>query len=136
MPIIKAISAAITLGIGGVVFGPLGWTAALWGTFGAFAAGGAGLLLTVSSSRRTLDQLSPWRLGAFGAVMGVLAPPAYMFLMTGVYWGPVLSLVATMSGVLGGAVGYGLVVAAKRAPSELAPGDEARMLDAGGIAGG
>ena len=67
--------------------------------------------------------------------MGFLGPPVYMLLMTGVYWGPVLSLVATMSGVLGGAVGYGLVVAAKRAPSELAPGDEAPMLDSVGTYG-
>ena len=121
---------------GGVIFGPLGWTAALWGTFGAFGAAGAGLLLTVSSSRRTLDQLSPWRLGAFGAVMGFLAPPVYMLLSTGVYWGPVLSMVATASGVLGGIVGYGLVEVAKRAPSELAAGDETRSLESAETAGG
>jgi len=124
------------LGLGGVVFGPLGWTAALWASFGAFAAGGAGLLLTALGSRQTLEQLSPWRLGAFGAVMGFLAPPAYMFLMTGVFWGPTLSLVATISGLLGGALGSGLVLAAKRAPRELSTGGESLMLGSAETAGG
>ncbi len=124
------------LGLGGIVFGPLGWTVALWGGFGAFAASGAGLLLTALGSRQTLDQLSPLRLGAFGLVMGFLAPPAYMFLMTGVFWGPTLSIVATISGVVGGALGSGLVLAAKRAPPELSTGGETRMLGSAETAGG
>jgi hypothetical protein len=114
----------------GVVFGSLGWTAALWGTFGAFGAAGAGALLTLSSSRRTFDQVSPWRLAAFGAAMGFLAPPAYMFVMTGAYWGPVLSILAAASGVLGGSIGYGLVAVAKRAPTELVSGNEPALLEA------
>lgn len=118
------------LGLGGVVFGHLGWTALLWAGFGAFAAGGAGVLLTVLGSRLTLEQLSPWRLAAFGAVMGFVAPPAYMFMMTGVFWGPVLSMVATISGALGAALGAGLVVAAKRAPPDLSPGQEGPVLGA------
>ena len=124
------------LGLGGIVFGPLGWTVALWGGFGAFAASGAGLLLTALGSRQTLEQLSPLRVGAFGLVMGFLAPPAYVFLMTGVFWGPTLSIVATISGVLGGALGSGLVLAAKRAPLDLPTGGQARVLGSGGNAGG
>ena len=124
------------LGLGGVVFGPLGWTAALWGGFGALAASGAGLLLTSLGSRQTLEQLSPLRVGAFGLVMGFLAPPAYMFLMTGVFWGPTLSIVATISGVLGGALGSGLVLAAKRAPADLPAGGERLALGSGVKLGG
>ena len=69
------------------------------------------MLLTVSSSRRTFDQLSPWNLAVLGAVMGFFAPPTYMFAMTGAYWGPVLGIVASASAVLGGSIGYGLVAA-------------------------
>lgn len=125
--------ATSVLGLGGVVFGHLGWTALLWAGFGAFAAGGASFLLTMLGARLTLEELSPWRMAAFGAVMGFLAPPAYMFAMTGVFWGPVLSVVSTISGVLGGALGASLVVAAKRAPDELPAVEEMPML---GRAGG
>ena len=114
----------------GVIFGSLGWTAALWGTFGAFGTAGAGILLTVSSSRRTFDQVSPWHLAMFGAVMGFFAPPTYMFVMTGAYWGPVLSIVAGASALLGGSIGYGLVAAARRAPSEVTSGVEPGLLEA------
>ncbi len=120
------------LGLGGIVFGPLGWTAALWGGFGAFAASGAGLLLTALGSRQTLEELSPWRVGAFGTLMGFLAPPAYVFLMTGGYfWDPTVGLVAAISGVLGGALGSGLVLTAKRAPSELPARGQTHALGSG-----
>ncbi len=126
------------LGLGGIDFGTLGGTAALWGGFGAFAASGAGVLLTARGSRQTLEELSPWRVGAFGVVTGFLAPPAYIFLMTGGggFWNPTVGLVVTISGVLGGALGSGLVLTAKRAPPELLARGRAGPLGSGERADG
>ena len=125
------------LGLGSIAFDPLGLAAAVWGVFGAFAASGAGLLLTALGSRQTLEELSPWRVGAFGAVMGFLAPPIFVFLNTGSFWGPgagpfaVIATIATISGVLGGALGSGLVLTAQRAPSEELAHERAGALGAG-----
>ena len=124
------------LGIGSIVFGTLGWTAARWGGFGAFAASGAGLLLTALGSRQTLEELSPWRVGAFGALMGFLAPPAFVFLMTGSFWGPTVGLVAAISGVFGGALGSGLVLTAQHAPSEELARGRASAIGSGDPADG
>ena len=117
------------LGLGSIVFEPLGLSAAVWGVFGAFAASGAGLLLTTLGSRQTLEELSHWRVGAFGAVMGFLAPPIFVFLNTGSFWGPgagpfaVVATITAISTLLGAGIGSGLVLTAQRAPSqELASG--------------
>lgn len=73
--------------------------------------------------------MSHWRVGAFGAVLGFLGPPAFVFLNTGKFWGPgagpfgVIAAITTISCVLGAGLGSGLVMAAQRAPSkELASG--------------
>ena len=108
----------------GIDYWTLGLAAAVWGGFGAFAASGAGLLLTALGSRQILEELSHWRVGAFGAVMGFLAPPILVFLNTGSFWGPgvgpvgLIATIATISGVLGAGLGSGLVLTAQRAPYE------------------
>jgi len=111
------------LGIAGLVIGDVWSTATVWGFCGAFAASGAGLLLSALGTRRSLQQLSPWRVAAFGAVMGLLAPSAFLVLVTGSFWGPYMSLFATISGMVGGALGGGIVLIAQGAPpDELGPG--------------
>jgi len=121
------------LGISAIVIGDVAVTALIWGFFGAFAASGAGLLLSAVGRYGSIEELSPWRVGAFGAVMGLLAPSAFLLLFSGSIWGPGMGVFATISGLVGGALGSGLVLAAQHAPSkELAPGSSA-TLDAGDV---
>ena len=135
------------LGLSLLGFGIIDWLtlesgAALGGIFGAFAASGAGLLLTAFGSRQTLEELSPGRVGAFGAVLGFLAPPIFVFLNTGSFWGPgagplgLIAAIATISGVLGGALGSGLVLTAQRAPSGELAHERAGALGSGETADG
>jgi len=105
-------------------FGSLGMASAVWGGFGAFAASGAALLLAAFGSRQTLEELSPWRVAAFGAAMGFLAPPGFIFMVTGSFWAPgvasfgLVAFIATISALLGAGLGGGLVLSAQRAPIE------------------
>ena len=111
--------AVSVLGVGGLEFGSLGVTGALWAFFGAFATTGTGLLLLVLGSTGSLERLSPWRVAAFGALAGFVAPPAFVG-----FWGPTVALVASISSAFGAVLGGGLVWAAKRAPADqLTDGD-------------
>lgn len=103
------------LGLGGLSFGSLGWSAALWAGFGAFAAGGLGVFLAAVSAKSTLEELSAWRAGAGGAVLGSVAPLVLVFAVTGGFAAPAIGYVAGLSGLFGGLLGAGLVVTAKRA---------------------
>ena len=121
------------LGLGSIVFGTLGWTAALWGGFGAFATTGVGVLLATDGAKSTLEDLSPWRVAAFGAVMGLLAPPVLVFVVTGSFWAPGVGLVGGMSGVFGALLGSGLVLTAKRAQAaELSATQDLDAIGRGG----
>ncbi len=101
-----------------LVIGDLGVTTTVWAFLGAFAASGAGLLLTTLQSGRSLKELSPMWVGAFGMAMGLLAPSAFLVITTGRVWGTGLGVFAVASALVGGALGAGLVVAAKQAPPE------------------
>lgn len=120
------------LGLGGLSFGSLGWSAALWAGFGAFAAGGVGVFLAAVGSKRTLEELSVWRAGIGGAVLGSVAPLAMVFAVTGGFWAPSIGYVAGLSGLFGGLLGGGLVLTAKRAhAAELRSSREPDLLSHG-----
>ena len=106
---------ATLLGIGEIAFGSLGWTLALWSGFCASATTAVGALLATFGSKSTLEDLSPWPAVACGAVIGLLAPGAVAFLLTGTVWVTGVGLLGGVSGLLGGVLGGGFVIMAKRA---------------------
>ncbi len=112
------------LGASGTFAGSFGMTVGLWAGFGAFAAAGAGVLLTTLARVPRLEALSPLRLFVLGALAGGLAPPAFLLLIGG-GWSTEAAVFSGISSLLGGVVSSGLVVVARRAPREaLPPTDE------------
>ena len=99
------------VGAGAIGFGSLPWTVGLWAGLGSFAALGVGVGLATIGSRRTLEELSPMAAAAVGALVGGAAPFLLVLAVTGGFWIPSIGLIAGASGVLGGLVGSGLVVA-------------------------
>ena len=89
--------------------------AAVWGGYGASVAACVGVLLAVMGPKKSLTELSAWLTGLCGAVIGAAAPLglAYAFSFPlSIMGGAVVQFA-----LLGGALGAGLVIAAKRAES-------------------
>lgn len=110
----------------------LGLMAAVWGVLGAVTGVGFGLLLTATSSGRSLDDVSLWRGGALGAVAGALGPVAVLSLMVGS--APPIGIglwFAGVGGALGAGLGAGLLSMAKKAQGDdaLEPADASPLLD-------
>ncbi|HEX9885360.1 MAG TPA: DUF4143 domain-containing protein [Longimicrobiales bacterium] len=119
------------LGFDWIPFGSLGWSTGLWAGFGAFATTGAGLLLATLKSPGSLRELSARRMAAFGALMGLAAPPA-LIVLVGASWSIEVAVVAGISAALGGLVGGGLVVAAKRSEgAEFTAAEDLRAIGPG-----
>ncbi len=119
--LIGAVSGGLTgliqlwLGVWGT--GPLSVAlfAAVWGGYGASVAACVGVLLAVMGPKKSLTELSAWLTGLCGAVIGAAAPLGLAYALS--------FPLSTMGGavvqfaLLGGALGAGLVIAAKRAES-------------------
>lgn len=90
--------------------------AVVWGSFGAFAAGGLGVGLGLLGERITLDELPLWKAGFIGAVAGALFPFAILAMVGGSVLSVAFPLLASVSGLcagLGGLLSFSLVAAAK-----------------------
>lgn len=97
---------------------------------GGFTAAGFGLLLTSGDSRRSLQELSLWRMGLFGGLVGASFPPIYVIVQMGLsaYLSAPLSFLPAMGALacVGGVLTSSLVAIAKRANrAELRSADEA-----------
>jgi hypothetical protein len=95
-------------------------TAMRWGSFGAFAGAGFGGLLALTTARRTLQELSGWKVGVLGAAVGALFFPA--FIIGGAGFERLLLftlsdalLNAGTFGLLGAGLSWSMVTLAKRA---------------------
>lgn len=90
-----------------------------FGLMGAFTTAGFGVLLAATERHHTLQDLSLWRMGAFGALVAASFPPLFVVATAGpsVYLTAAKALLP-VSGVLalaGGAATAGLVAIAQRA---------------------
>ncbi len=105
-----------------------------FGMMGAFTTAGFGVLLAATERHHTLQELSLWRMGAFGALVAASFPPLFVVATAGpaVYLAAARALLP-VSGVLavaGGAATAGLVAVAQRAGRrelEGATGPEGRL---------
>lgn len=119
--------------VGGFYFGGPGWTVALFSGFGAFSSGGMALLLAGRDEGTDIEDLSPWRVAAYGALAGALAPVGLVLAVTGGLWTPGLGIVVGISSALGGLLGGGVMAAARRARrGELEGGGAIDVLGPGG----
>lgn len=118
------------LGSGTFVLEGLMMGVATYAGFAAIAIGGVGLLLATAGSRLSLDQLSPFRAGAVGALLGAAAPVLFILATwSGAVGTAALLSVALRFGLLGGILGGGLVAVAKRAdPALPRAGDDPLLL--------
>jgi hypothetical protein len=86
---------------------------------GGFTAAGFGVLLAAVESKRSLQELSLWRVGLLGALVGASFPPIYVIGSQGLtaYVAAAASFVPVMGalGVVGGLLAASLVDVAKRA---------------------
>ena len=118
-----------TLGLAGVA-----WSVVLWSGTGILAAGGVAALIATSRSVGSVREVSTWKVGACGALMGAGAPALVVLLMAGSVSFSATALAAGVTGVLGGLLGAGLVEAAKRADMmELDPGERPPAIGAGRV---
>ena len=90
-----------------------------FGMMGAFTTAGFGVLLAATERHHTLQELSLWRMGAFGALVAASFPPLFVIATAGpaVYM-TVAKALLPVSGVLalaGGSGTAGLVAIAQRA---------------------
>ena len=90
--------------------------AAIYGGFAALATGGVGVLLATVGSGRTLSELSAARAGVCGALLGAVAPVLGLSLFAS-FPIAILASAALRFGVLGGALGAGLVTMRARIAS-------------------
>ena len=91
---------------------------ALWGGYGASVAACVGVLLAVVGPKKSLTELSPWQTGLCGlcgAVIGGAAPIGLAVALSFPLW--LMGGAVVQFALLGGALGAGLVIAAKRAES-------------------
>ena len=101
-----------------------------WALLGLFVGSGFGSLVALTSRRRSLEQLSPWRTGTLGGLAGALFVPVALGLEGG--WAAAAEAsvaIMCMSATLGAVLSTALVVVAQRADrAELGAGDGSRRL--------
>lgn len=105
-----------------------------WGVVGAMATTGFGLLLTTTSGRRRLEDVSPWRARLLGAVAGAAGPAVLHFLVPSVFLpGAIGLLVAAVGSVVGAGLASAMIAVAKTAPDapELVPDRDNPLLESG-----
>jgi hypothetical protein len=150
--LIWGLPGAVVGAIGGVVASVFGG-APLLGTiaYGGFVLGGTffllgtsfAALLALGEGRRTLDELTPWRAAAWGAVAGGVAPFLALLILepgTAVLLSDPRLLTAFLAasgsyGALTAAMAAGTIAVARRAPGQLPSGGStvrARLVEATG----
>ncbi|MBT8488902.1 MAG: hypothetical protein HKN72_10250 [Gemmatimonadetes bacterium] len=90
--------------------------ASIWGLLGAATGVGFGMLLTATSGRRRLEEVSLWRAGFLGAAAGAVCPLLAASLIVGS--APPLGIglwFVGIGGCFGGGLGAGLLQIAKGA---------------------
>lgn len=94
----------------------MGFFATLYGVIGGATGVGFGLLLAGTSGRRRLEEVSRKRVGAVGAAAGLSVPLLVGITISGAFPpAATAAVVASVGGVVGAAVGVGLLAVAKRA---------------------
>lgn len=106
--------------------------AVVWGSLGAFAAGGLGVALGAIGGSVTLEELPLWKVGLFGVAAGALFPSAILFLFSGTLLSIAFPLLASVSGLcagMGGILTVAMVAAAKHGsdPQTGSPREAARL---------
>jgi len=107
---------------------------ALSGSFLGFIAGGSfAVLLSVLERRRTLDQLSLWRVALWGGIggMALLFLAAPRLVAAGIPLGQVLTsylLPLAVNGLLGAGFAAGSVALARREDTRLIEGDDSALM--------
>ena len=101
-----------------------------WALLGMFVGSGFGSLVALTSRRRSLEELSPWRMGLLGGLAGALFVPIALGIEGG--WAAAAeasAAITCMSAALGAALSTSLVVVAQRADrAELGTRDGSRRL--------
>lgn len=96
--------------------------------FAGLTTAGLGVTLATVGSRLSLRELSPWRAAAIGGLLGAAIPVGFIALtFTGFGAPAIFASVAARYGLLGAALGGGLVAVAQRADRTL-PGEERRLF--------
>lgn len=117
------------MGVEALTFEMLLQTAAAYGGFASIASAGVGVLLATTGSRLRLQELSPWKAGMLGVLLGAGAPLLFILATwSGGTGAPALLSIALRFGLLGGVVGGGLVAVAKRADASLPGSSEGPVL--------
>ena len=117
---------------GGIYVSSVLASAGLWGVLGGAATSGLAVILATLGSKKTLSELHAWQGGVAGALAGALAPLGLALVMAGGFHWFLMGPVMGMSAGMGGALGAGLLFAAKRAEAaELALVEEAAALNRG-----
>jgi len=109
---------------------PYDWSPAIalliaieWVVWGAFSGAVFALLLMWAERRRTLAQLSVWRVAIWGACGAALGPAALMVVAASspsdVGWIGVATVVVGTSAAVGAACASGTLLLARKAPREL-----------------
>lgn len=96
--------------------------------FAALTTAGVGITLATVGSRLSLSELSPWKAALVGGVCGAAIPLGVIALtFTGVGMPGVFLAIGARYGMLGAALGGGLVAVAQRADRRALPGEESRL---------
>lgn len=111
--------------------------AGVWGGFAALATAGVGLFLMAGGPRESLQELSTWKAGLLGLIIGAAAPLllnlGIKVVLLGLSPTITVSIAASMAlgGALCGTLGAGLVAIGKKADSELLVSREDSLLSNG-----
>ena len=105
-----------------------------WGVVGAMATAGFGLLLTTTSGRHRLEDVSPWRARILGGIAGAAGPILLNLLVPAIVFPAGIGLlVAAVGGAVGAGMASALLAVAKTAPAtaELVAEPEESLLGSG-----